>query len=268
MLIDMKNEVLGRERYKGTKIDLLNDGYIRIVDFMGSDLSIVRAARASYDAAWRAGENEGSDARLIRYLMRNQHSTPFEAVEFQFEVKPPIFVFRQWVRHRTHSYNEVSARYTELPEEFYVPEVRNIGTQSKVNKQARDISKIDLRDISGEVALRDAQIDFYEKSCAGSFADYRQLLEWEWPREIARAVLPLATYTKSFDKMNLWNLFKFLDLRSDALNDHQQYEIRVFANAIVDLIEPIVPVAVTAWKERNAKWRKMEELYAAWEKDQ
>ena len=116
---------------------VLDHGLVRLVDSMGSDLSISRSARVSYDAAWRAGEDKGSDARLINYLYANGHNTPFESVEVQFEIKAPIFVFRQWHRHRTQSYNEVSARYTELSEEFYVPELDQITTQSKDNKQMR-----------------------------------------------------------------------------------------------------------------------------------
>src|ERR1700679_377943 len=122
------------------KVDVLDHGFVRLIDSMGSDLSVSRAARVSYDAAWRAGGDQGSDDRLIRYLWRNHHTTPFESVTFTFEVKAPIFVFRQWHRHRTFSYNELSARYRELPEEFYVPEAKNIGKQSKSSKQARDIS--------------------------------------------------------------------------------------------------------------------------------
>lgn len=109
------------------KIDLLDHGYVRLVDSMGGDISIVRAARVSYDAAWRAGDMKESDDRLIRYLWRNHHTTPFEAVTLTFEVKAPIFVFRQWHRHRTWSFNELSARYRELPEEFYVPDPALIG---------------------------------------------------------------------------------------------------------------------------------------------
>ena len=100
---------------------VLDHGYVRLVDHMGSDLSVVRAARVSYDADWRTGEDEGKDAKLIHYLMKNHHTSPFESVTFTFEVKAPIFVFRQWHRHRTWAFNEVSARYSKLPEEFYVP---------------------------------------------------------------------------------------------------------------------------------------------------
>ena len=114
----------------GGKVDVLDHGFVRLVASMGNDLSIVRAARVSYDADWRTGEDEGSDARLIHYLWKNQHTSPFEAVEFQFEVKAPIFVLRQWHRHRTWSYNELSARYGELSEEFYLPKPDTVGEQS------------------------------------------------------------------------------------------------------------------------------------------
>ena len=123
----------------GSRIDVLEHGFVRLVDFMGSDVAVSRAARVSYDAAWRAGEDEGSDAKLIRYLWKNHHTTPFEAVSFTFEVKAPIFVFRQWHRHRTWSFHELSARYRELPEEFYLPTPEMIGQQSASSKQARDI---------------------------------------------------------------------------------------------------------------------------------
>jgi thymidylate synthase (FAD) len=119
---------------EGTRIDVLDHGFVRLIDTMGSDISVSRAARVSYDAAWRAGEDQGSDAKLIRYLWKNHHTTPFEAVSFTFEIKAPIFVFRQWHRHRTWSYNELSARYRELPEEFYVPDPALIGKQSVSSK--------------------------------------------------------------------------------------------------------------------------------------
>lgn len=219
-------------------IKVLDHGFVRLIDAMGSDISIVRAARVSYDAAWRAGENEGSDARLIRYLWRNKHATPFEAVEFQFEVKAPIFVLRQWMRHRTWTYNELSARYRELPDEFYVPDADKIGEQSKDNKQGRVIANDDP-------TSRDTIID----SCENSFAIYRALLKRGVPRELARTVLPLATYSHMFAKVNLRNLLAFLDLR---LHEHAQFEIRVYAEAMATLAESVAPVAMAAWREGRA----------------
>jgi thymidylate synthase (FAD) len=222
------------------KIDVLDHGFVRLVDHMGSDLSIVRAARVSYDAAWRAGENEGSDAKLIRYLWKNRHTTPFEAVEFQFEVMAPIFVFRQWHRHRTASINELSARYRELPETYYLPTPENVGTQSASSKQARVAE-------AGNADVRAVEIIAVDELCKKAFAYYRHLLYSGWPRELARMVLPLNTYSHMFWKTDLRNLFHFLTLRGDA---HAQYEIRVYADAMRELIRPIVPIAMSAWEEK------------------
>lgn len=220
------------------KIDVLDHGFVRLVDHMGTDLSVVRAARVSYDAAWRAGEDQGSDSRLINYLWKNRHTTPFEAVEFQFEVKAPIFVFRQWHRHRTWSFNELSARYRELPEEFYVPEPDMVGVQSKGNKQARNLAE-------GDLMVACAAIDAMRASAAESFSTYRGLLERGVPRELARSVLPMSTYSCMFAKVDLRNLLSFLDLR---LHEHAQYEIRVYAEAMRELAKQIVPVCMGAWE--------------------
>lgn len=222
------------------KIDVLDHGFVRLVDSMGSDLSIARAARVSYDAAWRAGEDQGSDVKLINYLWKNHHTTPFEAVTFTFEIKAPIFVFRQWHRHRTWSYNELSARYRELPEEFYIPMVDKIGTQSKDNKQGRD-----LKAGSAEAGLAILKL---QDACASSFRTYRELLAAGVPRELARSVLPVATYSHMFATVDLLNLLKFLTLRCDA---HAQYEIRVYADAMRDLARNIVPVCVAAWESKT-----------------
>ncbi len=224
------------------KIPVLDHGYVRLVDRMGGDISIARAARVSYDAAWRAGENEGSDAKLIRYLWKNQHTTPFEAVTFSFEVKAPIFVLRQWHRHRTWSYNELSARYRELPEEAYVPAPTLIGLQSASTKQARDL----VETSSEMLAQRQAQVASLRSSHAAAFVTYRNLLAAGWPREIARSALPVATYSHMFATVNLLNLLRFLTLRCDA---HAQYEIRVYANAMRELARVVAPVAVGAWEE-------------------
>ena len=221
------------------KVDLLNHGFIRLVDHMGDDLSIVRNARVSYDAEWRAGEDQGSDDRLIRYLYKNGHNTPFEAVTVTFDIKAPIFVFRQWHRHRTQSYNELSARYRELPEEFYVPELDQITTQSTDNKQMR----------TDEVH---EQAEYFrilmERQNRESFKMYHNLLEDGCPRELARSVLPMGTYSHMFSTANLHNWFNFL---RERLHPHSQYEIRVYAEAILKLLEPIAPVAVSAFKKQQ-----------------
>lgn len=229
------------------KINCLDHGYVRLVESMGNDLSIVRNARVSYDAEWRAGNDSGSDARLINYLHRHRHSTPFEAVVFTFEVKAPIFVLRQWHRHRTWTYNELSARYRELPTEFYVPEVGMIGMQSKTSKQARDISDMSTEDLR----TRKAQIDFYDYLCGAQFEAYRDLLSAGWPRELARMCLPLSTYSHMFASVDLWNLMGFLTLRQ---HQHAQYEIRVYADALAKLVEPIVPVAMSAFNGNRSSW--------------
>lgn len=218
------------------KVDVLNHGFVRLVDHMGSDLSVARAARVSYDAAWRAGEDQGSDTRLINYLWKNRHTTPFEAVAFTFEIKAPIFVFRQWHRHRTWSYNELSARYRELPQEFYVPKAEHVGTQSQDSKQARVTTGYD-----------GITPDIIRKTCEAAFHAYRMLLADGVPRELARSVLPVATYSHMFATVDLLNLFKFLTLRCDA---HAQYEIRVYADAMLELIRPVVPTCVAAWETK------------------
>lgn len=223
-----------------SKIDVLDHGFVRLVDHMGDDLSVVRSARVSYDAEWRTGEDAGKDEKLIRYLMRNKHTSPFEAVTFTFEVKAPIFVFRQWHRHRTWSFNEISARYSELPEEFYVPDPQLIGVQSAHNKQMREIPEGYSLD---NATLCSRQI---KSLCSNAFRVYKDLLDAGVPRELARSVLPVATYSHMFATVDLHNLFHFLRLR---LHEHAQYEIRVYAEAILSLIRPIVPVSVNAFTE-------------------
>lgn len=224
-------------------VNVLDHGYVRLVSHMGDDLSAVRAARASHDAVWRTGEDSGKDEKLINYLIKNRHTTPFEHVIFTFEVKAPIFVLRQWHRHRTWSFNEVSARYSELPEEFYVPDSGKIGTQDGSNHQSRNIDHIDTKKdtYEREIYLRNVMIC----SNKAAFCAYHNLLSKGVPRELARSVLPVATYSKMFATVDLHNLFHFLELRA---HEHAQYEIRVYAESILHLIRPIVPVSVKAWK--------------------
>lgn len=222
-------------------IQVLDHGFIRLVEHSGNDLSIVRNARVSYDAEWRAGEDEGSDKRLINYLLKNGHTSPFECVSFTFEVKAPIFVFRQWHRHRTWSYNEVSARYKELPEEFYVPAIAHINTQHSSNKQMRtDTVAEDAVFIQHCIRLNGEEV----------FKTYRMMIEAGCARELARAVLPIGTYSHMFATVDLHNLLHFLKLR---LHEHAQYEIRVYAEAILEMINEIVPAAVAAFKIHTLK---------------
>lgn len=148
-------------------IKLLNHGHLRLVESMGSYLSIVRNARVSYDAEWRSGEDEGKDTKLIDYLVKNKHTSPFESVTFTFDVKAPIFVYRQWHRHRTWAYNEVSARYSELPEEYYVPEISQITGQSTTNKQMRTDT---VHPMASEYQLAIAE------QCASAFSLYKRMI--------------------------------------------------------------------------------------------
>jgi thymidylate synthase (FAD) len=230
-----------KEREMNDKTDLLDHGYVRLIDSMGSDLSISRAARVSYDAPGRP-----EDEKLINYLWEHGHTTPFEAVTFTFEIKAPIFVLRQWHRHRTQSYNELSARYRELPEEFYLPELELIGQQSTSNKQMRVVGEETSAERRAEL---EEQLDAAHLCMVNSFATYRQLIAAGWPRELARSVLPVATYSHMFVTLNLLNLLRFLNLRD---HEHAQYEIRVYAEAMRDLIRPIVPLAIKVW-EANRK---------------
>ena len=218
-------------------IKVLNHGHVRLVEHMGSDLSIVRNARVSYDAEWRSGDDAGKDAKLINYLVKNGHTSPLEAMQFTFDIKAPIFVLRQWHRHRTWSYNERSARYTELTEEFYIPEVRHITTQSTSNKQMRtDELHADAESMQDAISV----------ACASSFSTYQDLLSKGVPRELARGVLPMNTYSHMFATVDLMNLARFIKLR---LHEHAQYEIRVYAEAMLTLIEPLAPVTVAAIRE-------------------
>ena len=231
-------------------IHLLDHGYIRLLDSMGNDLSVVRAARCSYDAEWRTGEDEGKDEGLLRYLTKNRHSTPFEAVTLQFEVQAPIFVFRQWHRHRTQSYNEMSARYVELPEVFYVPDVEQITQQTKSNKQQRG-GVVNPNSAAYNWAIRDA--------CENAFVRYRELLNDDdpCPRELARGVLPFNTYSRMFVTMNLHNAFHFIGLRDHS---HAQYEIRVYAAAMREMIRTVAPVSMKVWEENQLREEQKEKL--------
>ena len=216
---------------------VLDHGHVRLVESMGSDLSIVRNARVSYDAEWRAGDDDGKDAKLLNYLLKNKHTSPFESCVFTFDVKAPIFIFRQWHRHRTWSFNEISARYAELPEEFYVPELDQITTQSATNKQMRtDLQHPQTQDCANLI----------HSTNSASFAAYKAMIADGVPRELARSVLPVGTYSHMFATVDLHNLFHFLKLR---LHSHAQYEIRVYAEAMLELIEPIVPVSVAAFRQ-------------------
>lgn len=224
------------------EIKCLDHGFVRLVDHMGGDLSVVRAARVSYNEEWRAGEDAGSDSRLIKYLKKHKHHTPFESVVLTFDVKAPIFVFRQWHRHRTWAYNELSARYRELPEEYYIPKPEHVTPQAKDNKQGREVE-----------GFTDEQkkqiIGLIESASSAAFEDYRALLATGLAKELARMVLPFNTYSHMFGTVSLLNLMRFLTLRNDS---HAQYEIRVYARAMLELARTVAPVSIAAFEEFGA----------------
>jgi thymidylate synthase (FAD) len=202
----------------------------RLVDSMGGDAAIVQAARVSYGAGTKTPSD---DRALIRYLMRHWHTTPFEMVEFKFLIRCPIFVARQWLRHRTASVNELSARYSVMPDEFYLPET--LRTQSGTNKQGSEA------DLDAPLLLLKQKA-----SCDLAFHTYDELLAKGVSRELARTHLPMSTFTEFFWKIDLHNLMHFLQLRMD---DHAQKEIRDLATKVFELIKPIVPVTCEAFED-------------------
>lgn len=223
-------EVLDKE------FKVLNHGFVRLVDYMGGDESIVQAARVSYG---KGTKTVSEDRTLIRYLMRHQHTTPFEMVEFKFHVKLPIFVARQWIRHRTANVNEYSGRYSIMPEEFYLPDENVIKYQSQSNKQGRD-----EEEVPPEIRKRVLEILLNEQRSA--FDGYQEMLENNIARELARINLPLSLYTQWYWKIDLHNLFHFLKLRMDK---HAQYEIRVYAETMAQIVKTVVPMAYEAFED-------------------
>jgi thymidylate synthase (FAD) len=220
----------------GKRIDCLDKGFVRLIDVMGDDAAIVQAARVSYGSGTK---KVLEDRGLIRYLLRHAHTTPFEMVEFKFHVKLPIFVARQWIRHRTANVNEYSGRYSEMKDEFYTPNPNDIRPQSVLNKQGR--SEETLPD-----GMADQAANAFKSGQDDAYAQYQEFLEQGIAREIARINLPVSNYTEWYWKIDLHNLFHFLRLRIDA---HAQYEIRVFAEAIAELVKPFVPHAWQAFED-------------------
>lgn len=227
---------------------VLDHGYVRLVDRMGTDLSPVRAARVSYDRDDRTGQNLEADYDRIRSMIERGHTSPFESVVFTFEIHAPIFVFRQWHRHRTWSYNELSARYAPMKELFYVPDPMLIGTQSAKDKQVRDVTGI--ADEATQQIWEEA-VQLIRGQSQQAFRIYQQLLEAKVPKEIARSVLPVNIYSRMYATVDLHNLMHFLFLRMEM---HAQYEIRQYAKAIYQIVRTCVPVCMTAWESRMRKW--------------
>jgi thymidylate synthase (FAD) len=228
-------------------IPVLDHGFVRLVDYMGDDAAIVQAARVSYGAGTKAVRD---DRGLIRYLMRHRHTTPFEMCEIKLHVKLPIFVARQWIRHRTASVNEYSARYSILDREFYLPSAADLAIQSSTNRQGREVPL--------EPRAAAAVLDLLRDDAVRAYDHYEQLLndqgdgtpvDPEAPRlarELARMNLTLAWYTQWYWKIDLHNLFHFLSLRADP---HAQHEIRVYAHAIAELARAWAPAAFEAFED-------------------
>jgi thymidylate synthase (FAD) len=230
-----------------TPLPVLDHGFVRVIDYMGDDAAVVQAARVSYGKGTkRVSEDKG----LIQYLMRHRHTTPFEMCEIKYHVKLPIFVARQWIRHRTANVNEYSARYSILDNEFYLPAPEHLAVQSSSNRQGR-----------GEALPPDeAQrvLDLLREDAARSYRDYAFMLNEDesgevvdekrsgLARELARMNLSLNFYTQWYWKTDLHNLLNFLSLRADA---HAQYEIRVYADAMIDTLERWVPMTAEAFRQ-------------------
>jgi thymidylate synthase (FAD) len=219
------------------EIRVLDHGFVRLVDVLGSDQRIVQAARVSYGEGTRSVRE---DAALIDYLLRHQHTSPFEMVDFTFHIKAPIFVVRQWVRHRTASMNEVSGRYSVLPEEFYQPAPEALRAQSQLNKQVGEGALPEEAAGTAHHLIVTTQDNSYET--------YEELLKLGVARELAREVLPVGLYTEFYWKQNLHNLLHFLRLRLDW---HAQSEIRQFAEAMAQFVRQAVPVTWAAFEEHR-----------------
>jgi thymidylate synthase (FAD) len=214
----------------------LNAGFVRLVDYMGGDESIVQAARVSYG---KGTKSVNEDRILLRYLMRHMHTTPFEMVELKFHVKLPIFVARQWIRHRTANVNELSGRYSIMKDEFYVPSADTIKRQSINNKQGRSDEEIspELQQKILSILLQDQQT---------SYNHYEELLNDNIARELARVNLPLSLYTEWYWKIDLHNLLHFLHLRMDK---HAQFEIRIYAETMGEIVRSVAPMAWEAFED-------------------
>ncbi len=228
-------------------IPILDHGFIRVVDYMGNDTSIVQAARVSYG---KGTKKVSTDAGLIKYLMRHWHSTPFEMCEIKYHVKLPIFIARQWIRHRTANVNEYSARYSILDKEFYLPKTENLAAQSQSNRQGRgDV-------LQGEQAKK--VLNLLKNDAEQTYNNYEMMLNERYDgsiinekeaglaRELARMNLTLNTYTQWYWKTDLLNLMNFLRLRADH---HAQYEIRTYADAMLDTLKKWVPITYDAFMD-------------------
>ena len=239
--------VAGIEELLYKPIPVLDKGFVRVIDYMGDDSAIVQAARVSYG---KGTKQTNQDRGLIHYLMRHRHTTPFEMCDIKFHIKLPIFIARQWIRHRTASVNEYSARYSIMSNEFYIPRPEDMAMQSKNNKQGRDNILSPQESEKLLKLLHDDADRCYEHYQEMINEDVEgNIINEDNPslaRELARMNLTLNYYTEWYWKINLHNLFHFLSLRADS---HAQYEIRVYAEAMLDIVKQWVPYAYEAFME-------------------
>ena len=235
----LRATVPGMEAHLYTAYPVLDHGFVRVIDYMGDDAAICQAARVSYGRGTKSVQN---DEGLIRYLMRHWHSTPFEMCEIKLHVKLPVFVARQWIRHRTANVNEYSARYSILDREFYIPAPEHLAAQSEVNNQGRGAA------LEGAEAAR--VLEYLKADSARCYDHYEEMIRTEGQqglaRELARMNLPANIYTQWYWKVDLHNLLHFLRLRADA---HAQFEIRVYAEEICKLVADWVPFAYRAFED-------------------
>ncbi len=223
-------------------LPVLDHGFVRLVDYMGGDARIVQAARVSYGDGTKTVRE---DAALIDYLLRNRHTSPFEQVIFTFHIKLPIFVARQWIRHRTARLNEISGRYSVMRDEFYAPNPDEVRWQSQRNRQGSE-----QREVPAE--QRQQVIELLKSGQARTYQEYEQLLGDDIARELARVNLPLSLYTEMYWQIDLNNLFHFLSLRLDW---HAQYEIRAYGDAMARIAKAVCPVAYQAFEEHHLHGR-------------
>lgn len=226
----------GLEEILHKPLPVLDHGFVRVIDYMGDDAAIVQAARVSYG---RGTRRVNEDRGLIRYLLRHRHTTPFEMCEIKYHIKLPIFVARQWIRHRTANVNEYSARYSILDREFYMPAREHLARQSTANRQGREAV------LDDEGAARVLAV--LKEDAVRAYDHYRDMLERDdLARELARMNLPLNVYTQWYWKCDLHNLFHFLSLRTDP---HAQYEVRAYADVMLGTVERWVPLAAEAFRD-------------------
>ena len=240
------------EKILDKEFPVLNHGFVRLVDYMGGDSRIVQSARVSYGDGTKTVRE---DAALIDYLLRHQHTSPFEQVVLTFHVKMPIFVARQWIRHRTARVNEISGRYSIMRDEFYLPADMDVAKQSTDNKQGRSTEPV-THQYAAEVQ------DKLENGQKQAYADYSELVDTGLARELARVNLPLSLYTEMYWQIDLHNLFHFLKLRLDG---HAQKEIRDYAEVILEITRAVAPAATSSFENYmrngvNFSGEEMEEL--------